>query len=208
MFQLFQSYIVASGFMLQVASVFLCFMSTSHTCCKSMFQYFIWFWSYVAFILQVFYVVRPGASRGPADGARGVPGGRRMRVLQVGARWGVLVLSRSSRLLCVACTESQREEGSGEGPAGAETRLVRTRWWGKGGRGRVARASGHSDVRALATPKKEVSQKKKLPLHCSVCVRVERISNEMLLQWNLVYKERILLECTKLVFSNMYKISI
>jgi hypothetical protein len=101
---------------------------------------------------------------GPTDG-----------VLQVGARWGVLVLSRSSRLLCVARTESQREEGSGEGPAGAEARLVRTRWWGKGGRGRVARASGRSDVRALATPKKEVSQKKKAPpaLFCMCTCRTD-----------------------------------
>ena len=44
-------------------------------CCIQMF-----------FILQVFYVVRPGASRGPMDGARGAPGGSADRGVAVRAR--------------------------------------------------------------------------------------------------------------------------
>lgn len=49
---------------------------------------------------------------GPVDGGAW---GRQTGVLQVGARWDMLVLSCSSRLPCVTRVESWRERGEGQG---------------------------------------------------------------------------------------------
>jgi hypothetical protein len=103
----------------------------SHTCCKKyVYKCFIYFQSYVAFMLQVFHVVRPGLSRVPADGGTR---GRRTRVLRSRHVGGMLVLICSSRLLGVA--RSETEEGvRGNQQVERQGRSARVRR-GEGGRG-------------------------------------------------------------------------
>jgi hypothetical protein len=85
MFQLFQSYVAASGFMLQVTNLDVSYVL--HICCKCVFQMFQLLsdicCNQMFFMLQVFYVVRPGAIR---LGARRV-GGRQMRPLGADEHW-------------------------------------------------------------------------------------------------------------------------
>jgi hypothetical protein len=97
-------------------------------------------------MLQVFFVVWLWGELVAVQTGRAAPRGRQTGVLRVEARWGVLVLSRSSRLPRVAHVKSRRERrGLGEGPAGAETETQCT-----SGRGGLrARPSGR---RALAMP--------------------------------------------------------
>jgi hypothetical protein len=69
MFQLFRSYVAASGFMLQVASVLFGCFHVFHTHVESAyFKCFICFQTYVVFkcffMLQVFYIVPTRASQG------------------------------------------------------------------------------------------------------------------------------------------------
>jgi hypothetical protein len=100
-FQMFLSYAAAGGLMFQVRSVLLWMFYVFHThIAKACFQMFNIF-SILCYIhvLCVLYC-SAGASQEPADG-----------VATIGARWGVLVLSCSSRLLSAA--RAEREEGSG-----------------------------------------------------------------------------------------------
>jgi hypothetical protein len=69
-FQLFQSYVIATGFTLQVF-YFGCFMYFTHMLQKHILKCFICFQSLHS-MLQVFYVVRPRAHQGPADGGAAV----------------------------------------------------------------------------------------------------------------------------------------
>jgi hypothetical protein len=119
MVHLFQSYVAASGFMLQVAIVG-CFLCSTHML-KCVFEMFHLFscvcWIQMFLMLQVFYVVRLGRAEderigratrwGPADGGA--------TVLWWGQARGVLILASE----CRPCGE--RRGGQGR-PAGAEMR--------------------------------------------------------------------------------------
>jgi hypothetical protein len=98
-------------------------------------------------MLQVFYVVRPEASRGPADGARGTPGAQQTGVLQVEERRGrVHPQPLISTLVCRPCGESEKEmRGQGKDQRvqrrGRSALVSKAKADGGGLRGRLMRAS-------------------------------------------------------------------
>jgi hypothetical protein len=111
----------------------------SHTCCKCMFQMFHLFSDVrciqMFFMLQVFYVVRPGVSRGRADLACNALGGWWTRAMGP-ADGGVVVLwsGRACPQLLIRAPECRprKERGGGqERPVGAETRAKCTRGEGR-----------------------------------------------------------------------------
>jgi hypothetical protein len=112
MFQLFQSYVAASGFMLQAAIFDV--SCVSHTYCECMFQMFHLFLDVCC--IQMFSCCKflcclvGGEPRMSGLGVRRV-GGWRTVVLRSGHAGGMLVLSCPSQLLSVA--RAEREVGSG-----------------------------------------------------------------------------------------------
>jgi hypothetical protein len=138
MFQLFSVLCCSKRFHVASYNCFILNVSyVSHTCCKSMFLNILSvFQSYVAFMLQVFYVVRPGTSWWPADRARDAP--ERVPTDGVAAGRGALG----------ACSSSAAHPGPRVSPAqrGRQSALVGgAKADEDGGRrqtGRAAQASG------------------------------------------------------------------
>jgi hypothetical protein len=134
MFQLFESYVVASGFMLQA-----CVLNVSSTFRRMLY-------SNVFYVASVLCCTAKGERTGRTEcwGADGRSRwGRRTVVLRSGRARGMLVLRCTSRLLSAA--PAKREEGV-RGDRRAQRRGEGRQDQGKDGRG------GCAGVRALATP--------------------------------------------------------